>query len=30
MEDLLMMLVMVVAFGLMGWFVSEIDKIIKK
>ena len=30
MEDLLMMLVMIAAFVLMGWFVSKIDKIIKK
>lgn len=30
MEDLLMILLMIAAFVLMGWFVSKIDKIIKK
>ncbi len=30
MEDLLMILLMIVAFVMMGWFVSKIDKIIKK
>lgn len=30
MEDLLMMLVMIAAFVLMGWFVSKIGKINKK
>ena len=30
MEDLLMILLMIVAFVFMGWFVSKIDKINKK
>lgn len=30
MEDLLMIFIMILGFGSMGWFVSKIDKINKK